>query len=224
MADNMMSSMDFNFELNQQLGERFSDEGWSGIGPKFYKNDVPNIIKCIEIHKSYDKNGFTCMLSVYSNFKFPNAPKGKIMHTYTQIFLVGLSPTEVSNTSYDWPLTDDSEFNRQQFNLLWETITSKGVDFFNRFNDFPEPFLHLKPADFEKGSVKLFNQYEVYSQIHFMNFLKEIHWSLGNKETAQTFSDLALKQFHQNTQGKPILLDKAYKKTMQEYIRFLEIP
>lgn len=224
MSEHQMSSMDFNFALNQQLGDQFSSDGWSGVAPKFYKSDVSNIIKCIEINKSYDKDGFTCLLSVYSNFKFSNAPKGKIMHTYTQIFLVGLSPTEVTNTSYDWPLTDDSESNHQQFNLLWETITSKGAEFFNRFNEFPEPFLHLKPGDFEKGGVRLFDQYEVYSQIDFINFLKEIHWSLGQKETALDFSELAIKQFYKNTQGKSIMQDKAYRSTIEEYLRFLKLP
>ncbi|MCK0159434.1 hypothetical protein [Allomuricauda sp. F6463D] len=216
--------INFNFEVNNYLKNKFNKEKWSGASPKFYKNDVPNLIKCIKIEKAYKHASFSCFLSVYSNFSSSIAPKRNIMDTNNQVFLVGLTPNEVTDKSYHWQLTDDKDFNNQQFNILWESIAGNGNIFFNRFNNFPEPFLNIKPEDFNKGEVKLFNTYEVFNQVNYMNFLKEIHLSLNQIEIATSFSTLAIERFHKNLKGKSIAHNKAYKSQFKKYLKSLEMP
>lgn len=214
----------FNTEVNNHLKDTLKSEKWSGTTPVFYKNDVPNLIKCIEVRRSLKQDHFSCNLSVYSDFKFSNSPKGKAMHTHKQLFLVALTPEKVTSSSYHWPLKDTKDFNTQQMHTLWEAIAGHGTLFFNRFNNFPDAFLDIEPEDFKRGDVKLFNEYDVYSQINYMNFLKEIHVSLHHIEKATAFSDLALAQFHKNIKGKNVLHDKAYDKTVKEYLNFLKMP
>ena len=214
----------FNTEVNKHLKDKFKSKKWSGVCPKFYKNDIPNLIKCIEIRKLIKQDGFYCFLSVYSNFNNSNSPKGKMMYTNKQIFLVTLTPDKVTDSSYVWPLKDDKDFNTHQINLLWEAILRHGEHFFTSFNNFPNPFLDIKPIDFNKGKVKLFSKYEVFSQVNYMNFLKEIHVSLNQIETATTFSNLAIKSYYKNLEGKNIIHNKTYKKAFEEYLRFLEMP
>lgn len=220
----MNDTINFNTEVNKLLKDKFKSEKWSGVSPTFYKNDIPNLIKCIEIRKLHKQDGFYCFLSVYSNFNYSNAPKGKLMHTNKQIFLVTVTSDNVTDSSFVWPLKDDKEFNVRQIDLLWEAISSHANDFFSRFDNFPEPFLAIEPLDFSRGSVKLFNEFEVYSQVNYMNFLKEMHVSLNQIEMASAFSNLALENFHKSLEGKKISQNKAYKKTIQEYLRFLEMP
>jgi len=220
----MNDVINFNNEVNKHLKDKFKNEKWSGVSPRFFKNDIPNLIKCIEIRKSVKQDSFYCYLSIYSNFNNTNSQKSKMMHRNKQVFLVSLTPKKVTNSSYDWPLKDSKEFNTNKINQLWEAIENHGKRFFDRFNNFPEPFLKLKPEDFKNGMVELFDKYEVFHQVNYMNFLKEIHLSLNQIETATKFSNLALERLHKNLKNKNIIHDKAYKKEYNEYLKFLEMP
>lgn len=213
--------------VNKHLRDRLKKEKWSGVCPVFYKNDVPNLAKCIEIRRSLKEDNFSCSLAVYSNFKFPNTPKSikaKKFHTYKQIFRVALTPDKVSSSYYDWTLKDDKDFNRGQIQLLGEAISTHGTDFFNRFNNFPEPFLSIEPEDFVTKEVKLFNQYDVSNQVFYMNFLKEVHLSVNQIEKATAFSNLALARCHDNLKGNKIIRDKPNDKYTRELVRFFEMP
>ena len=217
----------FKNEVNKHLRDRLKKDKWSGLSPVFYKNDVPNLTKCIEIRRSLKENHFSCSLAVYSDFKFPNTPKSiktKRLHTYKQIFQVALTPDKVSSSYYHWTLKDDKDFNIRQIQLLGEAISTHGTDFFNGFTNFPEPFLNIEPGDFDTKEVKLFNKYDVFNQVIYMNFLKEVHLSVDQIEKATAFSNRALARFHDNVKGQKIMRDKAYEKSIGEYLKFLEMP
>ncbi|MAU16651.1 MAG: hypothetical protein CMH46_14075 [Muricauda sp.] len=213
--------------VNKHLRDRLKKEKWSGVCPVFYKNDVPNLAKCIEIRGSLKENYFICCLTVYSDFKLPNTPKSiktKKFHTYKRIFQVGLTPNKVSSSFYQWALKDDKDFNIGQIQLLGEAISTHGTGFFNRFNNFPEPFLSIEPEDFDTKEVKLFNQYDVSNQVFYMNFLKEVHLSVDQIEKATAFSNLALARCHDNLKGNKIIRDKPNDKYTRELVRFFEMP
>lgn len=223
----MNNRINFNIEVNKYLKDKFKKEKWSGTSPTFYKNDVTNLVKCIKIERSLREDNFSCSLVVYSNFKFANSPKPKYftrLHRSQKIFSVALTPNKVTSSSYYWSLKDDKDFNNAQIHLLWEAIKDYGNSFFNRFNSFPEPFLNIRPEDFDSKDVKLFNEYDVFNQIDYMNFLKEVHLSVDQIEKATAFSNLAIEQFHKNIKGKRIMGSKAYNKTLNEYLNFLEMP
>ncbi|APY10156.1 hypothetical protein BWZ22_02415 [Seonamhaeicola sp. S2-3] len=213
----------FNLEVNKLLKNKFKAENWSGVSPVFYKNDTSNLVKCIEIRKSVKQDNFYCYLSLYSNFKNSNAPK-KLMDSNKQIFLVTLTPNKVTDTSYYWPLKENKAFNENQIHLLWEAITNHGEAFFNRFNNFPEPFLHIRPTDFKHGNVKLFNTYEVYNQFNYMNFLKEIYISLNEIDMATSFSKLAIETYRKKIEKNKLMTEKKYKKIIKAYLNFLDMP
>jgi len=221
-----MNDLDkFNKEVNKQIGHKFTSENWSGRCPKFYKEDIPNLIKSIEIRKFTKKESFFCSLSIYSNFKAPNSPKGNKMHPYRQIFSVALTPDKVTCSSYHWLLKEDLSYNTNKINLLWEAIKTHGESFFNQFSNFPEPFLDIKPEDFINGDVELFDKYEVFHQVNYINFLKEIHLSLNQSETAVEFSNLAIERLNKTLKAKGVIIyDKAYKKEYNQYLKFLEMP
>ncbi len=220
----MNDLVQFNTEVNKQLKDKFKSEKWSGVSPKFYKNDILNLIKSIEIRKVIKKDSFYCFLSVYSNFNYPNSLKFKTMHTNKQIFLVSITPKKVTNSSYEWSLKNNKEYNTNKIDQLWKAIENHGKYFFDSFNNFPEPFLKLKPEHFKNGMVELFDKYEVLHQVNYMNFLKEIHLSLNQNKTAAEFSNLAIERFHKNLEHKNISYNKASKKVFEEYIKFLEMP
>ena len=213
----------FNSEVTKQLGAKFKEHNWSGVCPQFYKRDIPNLIKCIEIRKSLDQDNFNVFVSIYANFSSSRSRIKQMLHTSNQIFLVGLTPKGVSNTAYAWPIApyDDQP---TQFNSLWESIAVHATAFFDRFANFPEEFLAIKPDDFKRGSLKLFNTYEVYNQVIYMNFLKEIHIALNHNELAAAFSELAIDRFHKNVKGKKHIQSKAYLKEYKKFLRGLEMP
>lgn len=219
----MNNIINFNFEIKKHLKDKFKNEKWVITGSKYCKTDIPNIIKCIEITKSHNQNNFACYLSIYSNFNTSNSKNHKTLDTNKQIFMVGLTPNMVTSSSYDWPLKDDEYFNANQIHLLWNAIINYGKPFFNRFANFPEPFLNITPDNFNKVEVKLFNEYEVFNQINYMNFLKELHLSIHQKETATAFSNLAIKRFQKSLIGKTISDNKEFKKALKEYEQSLKI-
>lgn len=207
----MNETIYFNHQVNKLLKIKFQNNKWSGTSPTFYKKDVPNIIKQIEIRKLVKQDLFSCHLKIISNFSLSNSIKNKNMQTFREIFVVGLTPNKITDKAYNWSYSGNNDFKHNQLDLLWEAIATHGKTFFDKFNNFPEPFLEIKPEYFNKKMVKLFNEYEVYNQVDFMNFLKEIHQSLNDNKTAAKFSELAIELFIKNIENKKIVNDKIYK-------------
>lgn len=210
----------FNNLINNTLKEKFKDSGWSGTSPVFYKKDIPNVIKSIEIRKLINQDIFSCYLKIYSSFNFSNSMKGRGIQPLNEIFIVGLTPNKVTDDAYYWDLSKHDDSNSKQMDLFWEAIISHGDAFFENFNEFPSSFLGIKPEDFLKGTVQLFGTYEVYNQVAYLNFLKEAHIACNDTITAAAFSELAIDRFLKNIEGKNVAQNKEYK----SYLNSLRMP
>ncbi|SMG16949.1 hypothetical protein [Arenibacter troitsensis] len=210
----------FNYLINKTLKGKFKDSGWSGTSPVFYKKDIPNIIKCVELIKLINQDIFCCYLKIYSSFNFSNSIKGRGIQSLNEIFIIGLTPKKVSNEAYYWDLSKHDDSNSKQMDLLWEAIIRHGNAFFDNFNEFPASFLDIKPEDFLKGTVQLFGAYEVYNQVAYLNFLKEAHIASNDTITAAAFSELAIERFLKNIEGKNVAQNKEYK----SYLNSLRMP
>lgn len=189
-----MNANEFKKLVNKHFAPNIRQMGWKGSGFNFYKIDVNHVVNIFGLQGAWYGGSVCCETAIHFDF-FPDLAHKEIdvsKTTYASC-IIRKRLTPKGEGDFHWQFRGKEEDNIISINQIWEAFINHGINFYQDFADFPDPFDKIKPQDLIKNNnYQILNKYYVSNQIHLIWLLKEINMFIGRFEEAKEFAELGI--------------------------------
>ncbi len=199
-----MSASEFKKLLSKHFSPKIREIGWKGSGFHFRKLDKNHVVKIFGLHGSWLGGSIYCETAIHFDFIPDLAGKSFDKTTFAScIIRERLSPNRSGD--YSWTIRDNEEENIKSINQIWNAFEKNGLNFYQDFDNFPEPFSSIRPSHFnqstllgfgKKKRIKILDKYYVHNEIHLAWLLGEINQFIGKMDLAKDFSKLGMEMVY----------------------------
>ena len=147
-----MDAAGFKKLISKHFSPRLRELGWKGSGFNFRKVEDNHIVKIFGLQGSWYGGSVCCETAIHFDFISDLAGKPFDKTTYAAcIIRERLSPK--GEGDYHWTFSDNEEDNVKSIKQIWDAFEKYGQRFYRDFDNFPEPFVSIKPKDFNQTNL-----------------------------------------------------------------------